>query len=77
MGVIGGSYEYTGAPFYTAMSALKMGADLAHVFCSKEAAGPIKTYSPELIVHPVFDYDSATVDQLSQESISSMTDNWV
>ena len=46
IGVIGGSFEYTGAPFYVAMSALKMGADLAHVFCSKSAALPIKSYSP-------------------------------
>lgn len=57
VGVIGGSLEYTGAPFYAAMAALKMGADLAHVFCSKQAAGPIKSYSPELIVHPVFTYE--------------------
>ena len=29
------------------------GADLAHVFCSRDAAPVIKSYSPELIVHPV------------------------
>jgi NAD(P)H-hydrate repair Nnr-like enzyme with NAD(P)H-hydrate dehydratase domain len=29
------------------------GADLVHVFCEKEAGTVIKTYSPELIVHPV------------------------
>lgn len=40
------------------MASLKMGADLAHIFCAKDAAIPIKSYSPELIVHPVFDYDS-------------------
>jgi ATP-dependent NAD(P)H-hydrate dehydratase len=56
VGVIGGSLEYTGAPFYSAMAALKMGADLAHIFCCKEAATAIKSYSPELIVHPVFSY---------------------
>jgi ATP-dependent NAD(P)H-hydrate dehydratase len=26
-----------------------------HVFCEKEAGTVIKTYSPELIVHPVLD----------------------
>lgn len=46
IGIIGGSYEYTGAPYYAAISALKMGADLVHIFCSKSAATPIKTYSP-------------------------------
>ena len=31
--------------------ALKLGADLSHVFCDEQAAVPIKSYSPELIVH--------------------------
>ena len=52
---IGGSLEYTGAPYYSAISALKAGSDLSHVFCHKESAIPIKSYSPELIVHPGFD----------------------
>ncbi|KAJ3270841.1 hypothetical protein HDV01_007390 [Terramyces sp. JEL0728] len=52
IGVIGGSIEYTGAPYFAAMAALRTGADLAHVFCVKEAAPVIKSYSPELIVHP-------------------------
>jgi ATP-dependent NAD(P)H-hydrate dehydratase len=50
--VIGGCREYTGAPFFAAYSALKVGADLSHVFCTSDAAAVIKTYSPELIVHP-------------------------
>lgn len=53
VGVVGGSLEYTGAPFYAAMSALKLGADLSHVFCDVQAGTAIKSYSPELIVHPV------------------------
>ena len=51
--VIGGSLEYTGAPYFAAISALRVGADLAHVFCRPDAAVVIKGYSPELIVHPV------------------------
>ena len=54
IGTIGGSLEYTGAPYYSAISALKAGSDLSHVFCHTEAAIPIKSYSPELIVHPAF-----------------------
>lgn len=50
--VIGGCREYTGAPFFAAFSALKIGADVAHVFCTQGAATVIKCYSPELIVHP-------------------------
>lgn len=55
IGVIGGSIEYTGAPFYSGLSAIKAGSDLSHIFCHKDAAVPIKSYSPELIVHPAFD----------------------
>lgn len=55
IGVVGGSFEYTGAPYFAAISALKFGADLVHVFCSRDAAIPIKSYSPELMVHPVLD----------------------
>lgn len=31
------------------------GADLSHVFCTTDAAPVIKSYSPELIVHPVLE----------------------
>ncbi|XP_074819764.1 ATP-dependent (S)-NAD(P)H-hydrate dehydratase isoform X3 [Natator depressus] len=53
IGIVGGCQEYTGAPYFAAISALKVGADLSHVFCTKDAAAVIKSYSPELIVHPV------------------------
>ena len=53
VGVLGGCRDYTGAPFYAAMSALRTGAELSHVFCSEGAACAIKAYSPELIVHAV------------------------
>lgn len=52
--VVGGALEYTGAPYYSAISSLKCGSDVAHIFCHKDAAVPIKSYSPELIVHPAF-----------------------
>eukprot|EP00188_Purpureofilum_apyrenoidigerum_P002362 Plantae.Rhodophyta-Purpureofilum_apyrenoidigerum.ctg2462.p1 GENE.Plantae.Rhodophyta-Purpureofilum_apyrenoidigerum.ctg2462~~Plantae.Rhodophyta-Purpureofilum_apyrenoidigerum.ctg2462.p1 ORF type:complete len:373 (-),score=49.50 Plantae.Rhodophyta-Purpureofilum_apyrenoidigerum.ctg2462:49-1167(-) len=50
--ILGGSIEYTGAPYFASMSALRGGADLAFIFCHESAAVPIKTYSPELIVYP-------------------------
>ncbi|XP_066475059.1 ATP-dependent (S)-NAD(P)H-hydrate dehydratase isoform X1 [Tiliqua scincoides] len=59
IGIVGGCQEYTGAPYFAAISALKMGADLSHVFCTKDAATVIKSYSPELIVHPVLDSPDA------------------
>ena len=55
IGVVGGSMDYTGAPFYSAMSALKFGADLSWVFCSQSSAIPIKSYSPELMVKSFYD----------------------
>eukprot|EP00291_Cryptomonas_curvata_P015706 CAMPEP_0172152962 /NCGR_PEP_ID=MMETSP1050-20130122/1154_1 /TAXON_ID=233186 /ORGANISM="Cryptomonas curvata, Strain CCAP979/52" /LENGTH=192 /DNA_ID=CAMNT_0012821393 /DNA_START=179 /DNA_END=753 /DNA_ORIENTATION=+ len=53
VGVVGGSLEYTGAPYFAAESALLAGMDLSHVFCERSAGAAIKGYSPELIVHPV------------------------
>jgi ATP-dependent NAD(P)H-hydrate dehydratase len=54
LAIVGGSTEYTGAPYFAAMAALRAGGELAHVFCAAAAAGPIKSYSPELIVHPAY-----------------------
>ncbi|XP_058464056.1 ATP-dependent (S)-NAD(P)H-hydrate dehydratase isoform X1 [Malaya genurostris] len=61
IGVVGGSMEYTGAPYFAAISALKVGADLVHVFCPQAAAQVIKSYSPELIVHPLLDSNNAII----------------
>ena len=66
---IGGSLEYTGAPYYSAISSLKAGSDLSHVFCHNEAAIPIKSYSPELIVHPAF-------NTFSNEALLKKTIRW-
>lgn len=55
IGIIGGSLEYTGAPFYAGIAALKVGCDLVHIFCPQSAALPIKSYHPDLIVHPLLD----------------------
>jgi len=55
IGVIGGCEEYTGAPYYAAISALRTGADIVYVFCFKSAAPIIKSFSPELIVLPYLD----------------------
>ncbi|XP_032879033.1 ATP-dependent (S)-NAD(P)H-hydrate dehydratase isoform X2 [Amblyraja radiata] len=63
--VIGGCSEYTGAPYFAAIASLKVGADLAHVFCTTDAAPIIKSYSPNLIVHPVLDKNTA-VDEIVQ-----------
>ncbi|XP_051128079.1 ATP-dependent (S)-NAD(P)H-hydrate dehydratase [Andrographis paniculata] len=78
--VIGGCREYTGAPYFSAISALKIGADLSHVFCTKDAAPVIKSYSPELIVHPILE-ESYHVRDEDKKSISAKVieeiDKWM
>ncbi|EHL02390.1 hypothetical protein M7I_1463 [Glarea lozoyensis 74030] len=51
--VIGGSEDYTGAPYFSAMASAKLGADLSHVICEPQASQVIKSYSPNLMVHPL------------------------
>ncbi|KAG7292701.1 hypothetical protein NEMBOFW57_002739 [Staphylotrichum longicolle] len=53
VGVIGGSEDYTGAPYFSAMASARLGCDMSHVICTPTAATVIKTYSPNLMVHPL------------------------
>lgn len=53
VGVIGGSEDYTGAPYFSAMASARLGCDMSHVICTPKAALTIKTYSPNLMVHPL------------------------
>lgn len=63
--IIGGSEDYTGAPFFAAHSALLVGADLTHVICEKAAGPIIKGYTPDLMVHPYL-YDTASIEKFGQ-----------
>ncbi|KAL2123068.1 hypothetical protein VTJ04DRAFT_3523 [Mycothermus thermophilus] len=51
--VIGGSEDYTGAPYFSAMASARLGCDMSHVICTPGAAPVIKSYSPNLMVHPL------------------------
>lgn len=75
IGVVGGSVEYTGAPYYAAISALHVGADLAWIFTARDAAIPIKSYSPETIVIPA--YDSAQSDEDVRDSLLANVEPWL
>ena len=46
-----------GAAYFTAISALRCGAEAVHVFCEREAGPVMRGYSPELVVHPVLDQE--------------------
>jgi ATP-dependent NAD(P)H-hydrate dehydratase len=50
--VVGGNKDFTGAPFFSAFSAMQAGADYGNVLCTEGAATAIKSYAPELIVIP-------------------------
>ncbi|CAK7894555.1 ATP-dependent (S)-NAD(P)H-hydrate dehydratase [[Candida] anglica] len=60
--VIGGCEDYTGAPFFASHSAALLGCDLSHIICERNAAQVIKSYSPDLMVHPYL-YDSNSRDK--------------
>ncbi|KAI9780614.1 MAG: hypothetical protein M1835_004450 [Candelina submexicana] len=68
--VIGGSQDYTGAPYFSAMASARLGADMSHVICEPEAAQVIKTYSPNLMVHPYMRQAHHLHEKESLETIS-------
>uniref|UniRef100_A0AC34FFR4 ATP-dependent (S)-NAD(P)H-hydrate dehydratase n=1 Tax=Panagrolaimus sp. ES5 TaxID=591445 RepID=A0AC34FFR4_9BILA len=57
LATIGGSAEYTGAPYYAAYAPLRIGADLSYLYTHPDAAVVLKSYSPDLIVHPGLEWD--------------------
>jgi ATP-dependent NAD(P)H-hydrate dehydratase len=75
--VIGGSEVYTGAPFFAAMAAMRTGADMVHVFCPVAAAPIIKSYSPDLMVHPTSFITGCSTSLLSQERLTEFLRPWI
>jgi hydroxyethylthiazole kinase-like uncharacterized protein yjeF len=51
--VIGGSDLYSGAPGLAALSALRTGAGLCRIAAPEEVSSVIRSFSPNLIVHPL------------------------
>ncbi|EPQ30024.1 uncharacterized protein PFL1_02697 [Pseudozyma flocculosa PF-1] len=66
IGIVGGSKDYTGAPFFASMSSMRFGADMAYTVCTPEAGNVIKTYSPDLIVNRILD-PQRTMDDVRDE----------
>ncbi|KAL2352140.1 Ribokinase-like protein [Cryomyces antarcticus] len=76
--VIGGSEDYTGAPYFSAMASAKLGADMSHVICEPGAGAVIKTYSPNLMVHPYMRQkknmsSSENIDNISAEVVAMLS----
>ncbi|KAI5804932.1 Ribokinase-like protein [Geopyxis carbonaria] len=67
--VVGGSEDYTGAPFFSANASALLGADLSHVICEPHAAAVIKTYSPNLMVHPYMRQGSVGDDDTAADAV--------
>lgn len=55
VGIVGGSRIFHGAPFFSSVSALRAGADLAYLAVPKLIVTPIRSLAPELIVFPLAD----------------------
>ncbi|CBQ70889.1 conserved hypothetical protein [Sporisorium reilianum SRZ2] len=58
IGIVGGSRDYTGAPFFASMASMRFGCDMSYTICTPEAGNVIKTYSPDLIVNRLLDADA-------------------
>jgi len=69
--VIGGSEDYTGAPYFSAMASARLGADMSHVICEPGAAAVIKTYSPVLMVHPYMRSQKTLTDKDTIDNVST------
>lgn len=57
IGIVGGSKDYTGAPFFASFSSMRFGCDMSYTICTPEAGSVIKTYSPDLIVNRLLNPD--------------------
>ncbi|KAE8215611.1 hypothetical protein CF327_g1109 [Tilletia walkeri] len=66
VGIVGGSKDYTGAPYFASMASMKLGADMSHTICEPSAGNVIKTYSPDLIVHRIMD-ENKSLDSIRSE----------
>lgn len=66
--IIGGCEDYTGAPYFSANATALMGCDLTHVICEKSAATVIKSYTPNLMVHPYL-RDNGTASEMNKIKI--------
>lgn len=68
--VVGGCEDYTGAPFFSALAATLLGADMSHVICERVAGTAIKSYSPNIMVHPYL-YDTVSQKQYSSYGVET------
>lgn len=51
--VVGGSRLYSGSPAFNALAAYRAGCDLVTIAAPESVAGTIRSFSPDIIVHPI------------------------
>ena len=73
--IVGGSENYSGAPAFAGLSALRSGIDLSVIACPKSVSSSIRAYSPDLIVKSLSDTyiqfeDSSDILQMSESADS-------
>ena len=71
--VVGGSKWYTGAPAHAALAALRSGVDLAIVAAPSAVANTIRSFSPDIIVHP---YEGDVLNDRAVEEIVKELDRF-
>ncbi|RPB24754.1 Ribokinase-like protein [Terfezia boudieri ATCC MYA-4762] len=71
--VVGGCEDYTGAPYFSAHASALLGCDMSHVICDPHASLVIKSYSPNLMVHPYMRSTSASSP--SSSTSASLSDS--
>eukprot|EP01132_Coremiostelium_polycephalum_P003133 gene3133-3917_t len=61
--ILGGSREYTGAPYFSGTTSLRVGSDICHVFAPFEGgtSTALKCMNPDLIVHPIEKNDPSDI----------------
>jgi NAD(P)H-hydrate epimerase len=52
LGIIAGSYFYSGSPIFVGTAALRAGCDIVRIFAPKCISNVIRSYLPDLIVFP-------------------------
>ena len=52
LGIIAGSYFYSGSPIFVGTAALRAGCDIVRIFAPERISNVIRSYLPDLIVFP-------------------------
>lgn len=69
--------SYSGAPYFSCTASSLVGADMSHIICERSASVAIKSYSPNLMVHPYLYDSNSKPKELSIKDIVSRIENFL